>query len=62
MPVQRIGEHNGLSQSKASFPKYGEEELLDLASDIAANGLHNPIALYQGQILEGVNRHQVSPR
>ena len=23
------------------FPKYGEEELLDLASDIAANGLHN---------------------
>ena len=24
------------------FPKYGEEELLDLASDIAANGLHNP--------------------
>ena len=30
------------------FPKYGEEELLDLASDIAANGLHNPIVLYQG--------------
>jgi hypothetical protein len=44
------------------FPKYGEEELLDLASDIAANGLHNPIVLYQGQILDGVNRHQVSPR
>jgi hypothetical protein len=41
------------------FPKYGEEELLDLASDIAANGLHNPIVLYQGQILDGVNRHQV---
>jgi hypothetical protein len=27
----------------------------DLASDIAANGLHNPVVLYQGQILDGVN-------
>jgi hypothetical protein len=41
--VQRNGEHNGLSQLKPHplaklFPKYGEEELLDLASDIAANG------------------------
>ena len=44
------------------FPKYGEEDLLDLASDIAANGLHNPIVLYQGQILDGMNRHQVSLR
>ncbi len=27
----------------------------DLASDIAANGLHNPVVLYQG--VNGVNRH-----
>jgi len=51
--------HNLKSHPLAKlFPKYGEKELLDLASEIAANGLHNPIVLYQRQILDGVNRHQ----
>jgi hypothetical protein len=36
------------ASSAKPFPKFGEAELLDLASDIAANGQHNPIVLYQG--------------
>jgi hypothetical protein len=34
------------------FPKYGEAELLDV-------GATSPPMAYQGQILDGVNRHQV---
>ncbi len=39
------------------FPALGEEELQELAHDIAANGLRNPIILYQGNILDGRNRY-----
>jgi hypothetical protein len=38
------------------FPAYDDKELIALADDVAANGLHNPIVLYEGKILDGVNR------
>ena len=39
------------------FPKLGQEELRELADDIRANGLQNPIVLLDGKILDGRNRH-----
>jgi hypothetical protein len=39
------------------FPKLGKAELRELANDIQANGLQNPIILYEGQILDGRNRY-----
>jgi len=38
------------------FPALAELELQELADDIAANGLRNPIVMYQGKILDGLNR------
>jgi hypothetical protein len=40
------------------FPAYSDEDLIGLADDIADNNLHNPIVLYEGQILDGVNRYK----
>jgi hypothetical protein len=38
------------------FPKLGKAELQELADDIKANGLRNPVVRYKGKILDGRNR------
>jgi hypothetical protein len=38
------------------FPLLEAEELRALKDDIARNGLHDPIVLHEGQILDGRNR------
>jgi hypothetical protein len=39
------------------FPLMPEAEITDLANDIKANGLRQPIIIYQEQILDGRNRY-----
>jgi hypothetical protein len=39
------------------FPRMGEKEFKSFADDIAANGLREPITLFQGMILEGRHRY-----
>lgn len=38
------------------FPKMSEDELSSLSEDIAKNGLLEPIVIYEGMILDGLNR------
>lgn len=40
-----------------SWPLLGAEDAADLAEDIRANGLRDPIVTYQGMILDGRNRY-----
>jgi hypothetical protein len=40
------------------FPILEGEPLLELAGDILANGLHEPIVLYEDKILDGRNRYR----
>lgn len=40
----------------ALFPMMGQDELEALAADIRAHGLHNPIVIHEGAILDGRNR------
>lgn len=39
------------------FPVMPDEDLAQLGKDILANGLRQPITLYDGQILDGKNRY-----
>jgi hypothetical protein len=40
------------------FPKIKGDDLRTLAYDIQEHGLHKKITLYEGKILDGVNRHR----
>jgi hypothetical protein len=40
------------------FPPLDAEEFKKLTDDIRANGLRNPIVIYEGMILDGWNRYQ----
>ena len=40
------------------LPMLGPTELQELADDITANGLHSPIELYEGMIIDGRNRYE----
>src|SRR4051812_5366204 len=39
------------------FPVLEGDELAELVGDIRSNGLHSPITLYDGKILDGRNRY-----
>ncbi len=41
----------------AFFPDLTAAELQDLKRDVAKHGLHNPIILHEGQVLDGWHRH-----
>lgn len=38
------------------FPRMSESELRELGDDIRRNGLHEGVALFDGQLLDGINR------
>tara|TARA_Y100000310_G_scaffold158326_1_gene157756 strand:+ start:972 stop:1739 length:768 start_codon:yes stop_codon:yes gene_type:complete len=40
------------------FPLMGEEDFNELVDDIRQNGLHQPIVVYEGHILDGRNRYR----
>jgi hypothetical protein len=42
----------------ALFPMMSQQELQEMAANIKANGLIDPIVLYDGKILDGRNRYQ----
>jgi ParB-like chromosome segregation protein Spo0J len=41
-----------------AFPLLEGREFMDLSDDIAANGLLNPVIIFEGKILDGRNRYR----
>jgi ParB-like chromosome segregation protein Spo0J len=50
------GDELVLHQLADTFPPMQDEELYELVADIKANGLHEPVTLFEGKILDGRNR------
>jgi hypothetical protein len=40
------------------FPMMNDDRFMDLVEDIRQNGLHDPIDLYEGKVLDGRNRYK----
>jgi ParB-like chromosome segregation protein Spo0J len=40
------------------FPMMNDDRFIDLVEDIRQNGLHDPIDLYEGKVLDGRNRYK----
>ncbi len=64
-PLSRVQVQGGAGMSapypqhplSAAFPGMSADDHATLTADIAANGLHDPITLYAGQVLDGWHRY-----
>lgn len=51
--------HLSMHELTTLFPSMTEEEYTGFKADVALNGIHQPIAVWQGQIIDGRHRYQV---
>jgi hypothetical protein len=54
------GAHLAVHPLAELFPLLDGAELDDLVKDVAANGVHEPIWIYEGKILDGRNRYRAA--
>ncbi len=55
-PEATAAETSRFHELANAFPLLDGEEFAELVKDIRANGLHQPVIMYQGKILDGRNR------
>ena len=51
--------HLSLHELATVFPSMTEEEYAGVKADVALNGIKEPIAIWQGQIIDGRHRYQI---
>lgn len=54
-PIESLRNHT-VHPAADIFPMLSDAEILDLANDIKANGLQQPLTIYKNQLLDGRNR------